>query len=92
MLRTTLEQVNQTHLQTTNAGKTLSYYAYLIEHLEDKHFQSDKLQTLSSALDTDAKKASARLKRLSYIIHHSTFGITHLLSFLIHLPFGICIG
>ena len=69
MLRTTLEQVNQTHLQTTNAGKTLSYYAYLIEHLEDKHFQSDKLQTLSSALDTDAKKASARLKRLSYIIH-----------------------
>ncbi len=69
LLRTTLDQVNQTHLQTTNAGETLAYYAYLIEHLEDKHFQSDKLQSLSSALDTDAKKASARLKRLSYIIH-----------------------
>jgi len=69
ILRTTLDQVNQTHIQTTNAGKTLAYYAYLIEHLEDKHFQSDKLQSLSSALDTDAKKASIRLKRLSYIIH-----------------------
>ena len=69
MLRVTLDQVNQTHVQTTNAGKTLAYYAYLIEHLEDKHFQSDKLQSLSSALDTDAKKASARLKRLSFIIH-----------------------
>ncbi len=69
MLRVTLNQVNQTHVQTTNAGKTLAYYAYLIEHLEDKHFQSDKLQSLSSALDTDAKKASARLKRLSFIIH-----------------------
>ncbi len=69
MLRTTLDQVNQTHVQTTNAGKTLAYYAYLIEHLEEKHFQSDKLQSLSSALDTDAKKASVRLKRLSYIIH-----------------------
>ncbi len=69
MLRTTLDQVNQTHIQTTNAGETLAYYAYLIEHLEDKHFQSDKLQSLSSALDTDAKKASVRLKRLSFIIH-----------------------
>ncbi len=69
MLRITLNRVNQTHVQTTNAGKTLAYYAYLIEHLEDKHFQSDKLQSLSSALDTDAKKASARLKRLSFIIH-----------------------
>ncbi len=69
MLRTTLDLVNQTHVQTTKAGKTLAYYAYLIEHLEDKHFQSDKLQSLSSALDTNAKKASDRLKRLSYIIH-----------------------
>ena len=69
MLKTTLDQVNQTHVQTTNAGKTLAYYAYLIQHLEDKHFQADKLQSLSSALDTDAKKASVRLKRLSYIIH-----------------------
>ena len=69
MLRTTIDQVNQTHVQTTNAGETLAYYAYLIEHLEEKHFQSDKLQSLSSALDTDAKKASARLKRLSFIIH-----------------------
>lgn len=69
MLKTTLDQVNQTHVQTADAGKTLAYYAYLIEHLEDKHFQSDKLQSLSSALDTDAKKASTRLKRLSYIIH-----------------------
>ena len=69
MLRSTLNQVNQTHVQTTNAGETLAYYAYLIEHLEDKHFQSDKLQSLSSALDTDAKKASTRLKKLSFIIH-----------------------
>jgi len=69
MLKTTLDKVNQTHVQTTHAGKTLAYYAYLIEHLEDKHFQSDKLQSLSSALDTDAKKASDRLKRLSFIIH-----------------------
>lgn len=80
ILKVTLNDVNETHLQTTHAGKTLAYYANLIGHLEDKTFSAPKLLQLSDALDTDGKKASERLHRLSYIIHqlnlrHNVFAI-----------------
>lgn len=68
LLRTTLKTVNKIHEQTSRAGATLAYYSHLIAHLEDRSFQSEKLQQLKIALETDGKKASKRLRELAYII------------------------
>ncbi len=67
-LKTTLDQVNLAHLQTTHAEKTLAFYARLIAHIEKEEFTSKKLQDLRNTFVKDDRKASIRLSRLSYII------------------------
>lgn len=68
ILRNTLNQVNETHLQTTHAEKTLAYYAKLIAHIENHEFQSDLLKTLQRTFASQEKTASVAIKELSYII------------------------
>lgn len=68
ILRHTLQQVNETHLQTTHAEKTLAYYANLIAHIEGFSFNSPKLKKLQSHFLSHEKRASVAIKELSYII------------------------
>lgn len=68
ILRKTLEQVNTAHVQTTHAEKILSKYARLMEHIEQREFESPKLQALRNVFLAENQLASKRLKRLSYLI------------------------
>ena len=68
ILRNTLKQVNQTHLQTTHAEKTLAYYAKLIAHIEGQTFQHQKLKQLQQVFTSENKPASEAIHNLSYII------------------------
>lgn len=68
LLKTTLDDVNQIHQQTSKAGETLAHYANLIQHIESKDFKSEQLTALKSALATAGQNASERLKQLAYVI------------------------
>ena len=68
ILKNTLERVNKTHLQTTHAEKILAFYADLIQHIEQKEFNSEKLISLKKTFLNNEKSASSSIRRLSYII------------------------
>ena len=68
ILKNTLERINKTHIQTTHAEKILAFYADLIQHIEKKNFDSDKLKKLKTAFLNNEKSASENIRRLSYII------------------------
>ena len=64
----TIERVNETHNRTTNAEKMLSFYAKLIERIENETFTSKKLVKLKENFTTNKQKASVQIQKLSYII------------------------
>lgn len=68
IIRRTLDQVNHTHNRTAKAGDILSFYARLIEHIEEGEFRAPKLAKLQSWFAGGNKTASANIHRLSYII------------------------
>ena len=68
ILKKTLDQVNETHNRTSKAEKILAHYARIIQHIETKSFQCEKLKSLRAEFVTDKKNASEYLSRLSYII------------------------
>jgi DNA mismatch repair ATPase MutS len=68
ILKKTLEQVGDTHQQTSKAEKILAYYARMIEHIESESFESPKLKELQSLFFKNEQTASLSIKRLSYII------------------------
>ena len=68
IMRKTVLQVNQTHLRTTHAEKTLSFYANLIAHVEGHSFSNPTLVAIKTAFETEGEAASKVIKRLSYII------------------------
>ncbi len=68
ILRKFTEQVNETHLKTMHAEKALRHYARLIRHIEEQPFEAPMLRQLREELGTGGQQASARIKRLSYII------------------------
>ena len=79
-LRTTLDQVNETHLRTTHSEKALGRYALLIEHIENENFSSQRLQELKGNLIKEQQVSSKAIKQLSYIIsqlnvRHNFFAI-----------------
>ena len=47
----TLEQVNETHQQTSKAEAILAYYARIIHHIEEKEFKAKKLKEIITELD-----------------------------------------
>lgn len=67
-LKLTNEYVTETHQETSKSGDVLGLYAKLIKHIEGDTFSSSKLHELQSTFSTSNIKASAALKRLSYII------------------------
>ena len=67
LLKTT-EKVNDIHSRTTHAEKVLSFYANLIQHIENESFESKKLNALKSNFTRKNQKASAHIQRLSRII------------------------
>lgn len=68
ILYKTVERVNHTHNRTTHAEKILSFYAQLIQHIENEDFNSSKLNTLKANFVAKDLKASKQIGRLSYII------------------------
>ena len=68
ILSKTTERVNETHNRTTHAEKTLSFYAKLIQRIEDKSFEAPKLNELKANFLANNQKASTQIQRLSYII------------------------
>lgn len=69
ILKQSKEQVDQAHLQTTYAGKTLAHYARLLRHIEGQAFQEPLLQELHRLLELPGNRlASGAIQRLSYII------------------------
>ncbi|MEM0994283.1 MAG: hypothetical protein AAGI49_14685 [Bacteroidota bacterium] len=66
ILRKSVQQVNETHRQTTHAGEALAHYATLIQHIENQNFESPLLQKLSQSFSEG--QAHQQIKRLSYII------------------------
>lgn len=68
ILKRTLNRVNKTHIQTTNAENILAFYADLIHHIEKADFHSEKLATLKKAFLNNEITASTSIRRLSYII------------------------
>lgn len=68
ILRQTTMKVNETHVQTTHAGKILAYYAQLMQHIEKGEFQSEKLKDLQQRFILKSTVASKEIGRLSYII------------------------
>lgn len=67
-LRTTLVQINDTHLRTTHAEKILGRYATLLGHIEEEEFNTPLLQSFRSSLIANHKTPSKNIKQLSYII------------------------
>lgn len=65
LLRQFVMQVNRVHEQTSQAEKTLSFYARLIEHIEKQNFHTEYLQQQQAAF---GGQASTAIRRLSYII------------------------
>ena len=68
ILSRTTEKVNETHVRTTHAEKMLSYYAKLIQHIEETSFSAPKLQALKANFSANEQQASQQIQRLSYII------------------------
>jgi len=68
ILRKTTEKVNETHNRTTHAEKMLSFYAKLIQRIEEEPFESKKLNTLKASFTSNNQKASTQIQQLSYII------------------------
>jgi len=76
ILSKTTERVNETHNRTTHAEKTLSFYAKLIQRIEDKSFEAPKLNELKANFLANNQKASTQIQRLSYIIGQLNVGFT----------------
>ena len=68
ILKKTLDQVNQTHIQTTHAEKILAFYSRLIAYIEKGHFTNPKLLKLQGVFTGQENRASKEIKKLSYII------------------------
>lgn len=68
ILRQTTERTNNTHQQTTHAGKILAYYAQLMEHIEQEQFASPMLQQLQQRFKPTTGSASQQIAGLAYII------------------------
>ena len=68
ILGKTVEKVNETHNRTTHAEKMLSFYAKLIQQIENESFTSSKLNSLKSNFSHNHQKSSTQIQRLSYII------------------------
>jgi len=68
ILSRTVEKVNETHNRTTHAEKMLSFYANLIQQIENESFESEKLNSLKANFIENNQKASTQIARLSYII------------------------
>lgn len=68
IIKRTVDQVNETHLRTTHAEKSLAFYAQLIGHIETGTFKSKKLNALKATFLEEGEPASKRIKGLSYII------------------------
>lgn len=68
ILGKTTERVNETHNRTTHAEKMLSFYAKLIQRIENESFETKKLKTLKANFASNNSKASTQIERLSYII------------------------
>lgn len=66
VLRRTLQQVNETHQQTTLADKALSHYAKLIRQIEQKEFQAALLQEYAATFQQH--QAAKAIRQLSYAI------------------------
>ena len=67
-LKLTLDKVNQTHIETANAGAILAHYARLIGHVEGQEFSSKKLKDLRAVFFIGGENASKSVDKLSYII------------------------
>ncbi|MFK7807418.1 MAG: hypothetical protein AB8F74_06390, partial [Saprospiraceae bacterium] len=68
ILKKYLDQVNETHLRTTNAEKMLSVYGKLMAHVEQGDFTSPRLVELRKQFVRNEKVASQAINRLSYLI------------------------
>ncbi len=68
ILNKTTERVNETHNRTTHAEKSLSFYAKLIQRIEEESFEAPKLTQLKANFLANNQKASTQIQRLSYII------------------------
>lgn len=68
ILYKTVGKVNETHNRTTHAEKMLSFYANLIQRIENEPFEAKKLNTLKAKFTAKKQKASIQIARLSYII------------------------
>ncbi len=80
ILSRTATKVNETHNRTTHAEKMLSFYASLIQHIEDEPFESPKLNALKNNFDIQSNKASSSIQQLSNIIsqlnvRHNAFAV-----------------
>ncbi len=68
LLNKTVQKVNETHNQTSKADEMLANYALIIRHIENHHFDSEKLKLLKQVFFSRNQSASKALKQLSYTI------------------------
>ena len=68
ILRQYQDHINEVSHQTNEAQKVLTFYAKLIQHVEQAQFQSSKLVDLRQMFFRADAKASHQISKLSYLI------------------------
>ncbi|MEM9920002.1 MAG: hypothetical protein AAF990_18045 [Bacteroidota bacterium] len=68
ILNKSLKDINRIHNHTAQAGDMLAKYAFVIRHIEEQEFQSEKLQVLKKTFFRGDTSASKALNHLAYTI------------------------
>ena len=67
MVGTLTKAIRDELIQSTKIEKVLKQYAYLLKEIENKSFESHKLQSLQSLLVLNGKRASSHILQLSLL-------------------------